>query len=36
MTPLENSFSTNEKVVPQCDNKTPRSTAEMLVIEFDQ
>ena len=33
---LGTSFSTNEKVVSQSDKKALRSTAEMLVIEFDQ
>ena len=36
VTLLETSFSTNEKVVSQCDNKTLGSTIEMLVIKFDQ
>ena len=35
-TPLGMAFSTNEKVVSQCDNQTFRSTVEMLVIEFNQ
>jgi len=34
-TPLWTTFSTNEKVVSQCDNQTLGSTAEMLVIQFD-
>jgi len=29
-------FSTNEKAVSQCDDKTLGFTAEMLVIQFDQ
>ena len=33
---LGNIFSTNEKIVSQCENKTLGSTAEMVVIQFDQ
>jgi len=36
VTLLGNTFSTNEKLVLQCDNQTLGSTAEMLVIQFDQ
>jgi len=35
-TPLGKIFSTNEKIVSQCDNQTLESTAEILVIHFDQ
>ena len=35
-TPLGNSFSTDEKEVSQCDDKTLGSYAEQLVIDFDQ
>ena len=34
--PLGTTFSTNEKVVSQCDDRTLKSTAEILVIYFDQ
>jgi len=33
---LGNYFSTNEKVVSQCDKQTLESTAKVLIIEFDQ
>ena len=33
---LGNPFSINEKVVSQCDDQTLGSTAEMLIIQFDQ
>ena len=33
---LGNAFSTNEKVVSQCDNQTLRFSVEMLDINFDQ
>jgi len=36
VTPLGNIFSTNEKMVSQCDNQTLGSTTEILVIHFDQ
>ena len=35
-TPLGKVFFNNKKTVPQCDNETLGSTAEMLVIQFDQ
>ena len=35
-TPLENTFSTNEKVLSQHDNQTLESSVEMLVIYFEQ
>jgi len=35
-TPPGTSFSTNEKVVSQCDDKTLGSTVEILLIQFDQ
>ena len=34
--PPGTSFSTNEKVVSQCDDKTLGSTVEILLIQFDQ
>ena len=33
---LGNTFSTNEEVVSQCDDKALGSYAEQLVITFDQ
>ena len=36
VTPLGNIFSTNEKMVSQCDNQTLGSTAKSLVIHVDQ
>ena len=33
---LRNTFSTNEKMVSQCDNQALRSTVEMLIIQFKQ
>ena len=35
-TPLGNFFFNNKKKMPQCDGETPGSTAETLVIQFDQ
>ena len=35
-TSLGKIFSTNEKIVSQYDNQTLGSTAEMVVIEFNQ
>ena len=35
-TPLGMSFSTVENQVSQCDDQTFGSTAEMLVIHFDE
>ena len=35
-TPLGTIFSTNKKMVLQCNNLTHESTAEILVIHFDQ
>ena len=35
VTPLGNSFSINEKVVAQADDKMLGFTVESLVIEFD-
>jgi len=35
-TPLGNFFSTNKKVVSQCDDKTLRFVTEMLVIQFNK
>jgi len=35
-TPLGNFFSANEKIMSQCDDETLGSTAETLVIQFDQ
>jgi len=35
-TPLGTTFSTNKKVVSQCDDRTLESTAEILVIYFDR
>jgi len=35
-TPLDNAFSTEEKTILQRDNQSLRSTAEMIVINFDQ
>ena len=29
-------FSTNEKIVSQCNNQTLKSTAVVVIIEFDQ
>ena len=35
-TPLGSAFSTDEKDVPQCDNKSIGDNAEILVIKFNQ
>jgi len=36
MIPLGMTFSSNEKVVSECDDQTLGFTTEMLVIQFDQ
>jgi len=35
-TPLGTTFSTDEKEVSQCDNKSVGDNTEILVIEFNQ